>query len=80
MSFPSLDEVVQQLRTIVEDDDITADAKIAGLEIDSLDVLEWVFEIEGQSGVTLDESLYDKDSLSDATIRDFYDRVKSTTT
>jgi acyl carrier protein len=80
MSFPSLDEVVQQLRTIVEDDDITAEAKIAGLEIDSLDVLEWVFEIEEQSGMTLDESLYDKDSLADATIRDFYDRVKSTTT
>lgn len=75
MSFPSLDEVVQQLRAIAENDGITADDKITALEIDSLDVLEWVFEIEGQAGVEIDDSLYDEDSLADATIRDFYERV-----
>lgn len=77
MAFPSLDEVVQQLRTIAEDDGISADAKIASLDIDSLDVLEWVFEIESQSGSTLDESLYDADALADATIAEFYERVKT---
>lgn len=77
MSFPTLDEVVQQLRVIAENDVITADDKIAAIEIDSLDVLEWVFEIEGQAGVEIDESLYDGDSLADATIRDFYERVKT---
>jgi hypothetical protein len=77
MSFPSLDDVVQQLRTITENGDITADDKITALEIDSLDVLEWVFEIETQSDATLDESLYDEDALAHATVRDFYERVKS---
>jgi acyl carrier protein len=77
VSFPSLDEVVQQLRAIAENDGITADDKIAALEIDSLDVLEWVFEIEGQAGVVIDDSLYDGDSLADATIGDFYERVKT---
>ena len=77
MAFPSLDEVLGQLRAIAEDDAIAADTKLMSLEIDSLDVMEWVFEIEEQAGFQIDESLYDKDSLEDATIRDFYDKVKA---
>jgi acyl carrier protein len=78
MAFPSLDEVVQQLREITEDDTIRPDSRLTDLDIDSLDVMEWIYEIEGQSGVVIDESLYSKDSLASATISDFYDRVQST--
>jgi acyl carrier protein len=77
MPFPTLDEVVAQLREISEDDTIEGDSKLASIDVDSLDVLEWVFEIEGQAGVEIDESLYEKETLETATVRDFYERVKS---
>ena len=76
MAFPTLDEVVQQLQTIAEDDSIGADSKLADLDVDSLDVMEWVFEIEGRAGLEIDDLLYDKDALEKASVRDFYERIK----
>ena len=77
MAFPTLDEVVRQLREIAEDGSITPQSKITEIEIDSLDVLEWIFEIEEQAGFVIDESLYSKSSLATATVADFYDRIKN---
>jgi acyl carrier protein len=79
MAFPTLDEVVDQLREIAEDESIGPDSRIAALDVDSLDLMEWVFEIEGQAGIQVDESLYSKESLEGATVSDFYERVKSST-
>jgi len=79
MAFPTLDEVVGQLREIAEDDTIDGDSKLAAIDVDSLDVLEWVFEIESQAGVEIDDALYDKAALETATIRDFYEQVKAAT-
>ena len=78
MAFPTIDAVVAQLREIAEDDTITADSKLASLEIDSLDVLEWIFEIEGEAGIEIDESLYDAAALETSTIGDFYESIKAT--
>jgi acyl carrier protein len=77
MPFPTLDEVVDQLREIAEDDTIGPDSVITSLEIDSLDLMEWVFEIEGQAEARIDDSLYSKKSLESTTVGDFYERVKS---
>jgi acyl carrier protein len=77
MPFPTLDDVVGNLREIAEDDTIDGDSKLASIDVDSLDVLEWVFEIEGQAGVEIDESLYEKEALETATVRDFYEQVKA---
>jgi acyl carrier protein len=79
MAFPTLEEVVEQLREIAEDDTIGPGSAIASLGVDSLDVMEWVFEIEGQAGVRIDDSLYSKESLESATVGDFYQRVKRAT-
>jgi acyl carrier protein len=76
MAFPSLDDVVLQLQTIAEDDSIGADSKLADLDVDSLDVMEWVFEIEGEAGLEIDDSLYDKDALEKDSVREFYERIK----
>jgi len=76
MAFPSLDDVVRQLQMIAEDDSIGADSKLADLDVDSLDVMEWVFEIEGQAGLEIDDALYDKDALEKASVREFYERIK----
>jgi acyl carrier protein len=77
MAFPTLDEVVAQLRTIAENDAIGPETKFASLEIDSLDILEWVFEIEEQAKVTLDESLYGAEALETATVGDLYQRIQA---
>ncbi|MEX0948610.1 MAG: phosphopantetheine-binding protein [Acidimicrobiia bacterium] len=77
MAFPTLEEVVQQLREIAEDDTIGSESMITSLEIDSLDLMEWVFEIEGQAETRFDDALYSKKSLESTTVGDFYERVKS---
>ena len=76
MAFPSLDHVVGQLRAIVEDDDVSADSKIADLGVDSLDLMEWMFEIEGAANISVDESVYEPEALATATVRDVYERIK----
>ena len=76
MAFPTLDHVVDQLRAIVEDDGVGADTKLADLEIDSLDVMEWVFEIEGAADITVDEALYEPEVLATATVGEIYERIK----
>jgi acyl carrier protein len=75
MTFPTLEEVVQDLRVIAEDDTISADSKLTELDVDSLDVLEWIFEIEGRAEISIDESLYEQGAL-ERTIREFYERIK----
>ena len=77
MAFPTLDEVVDQLRTIAEDPTIGPETKFAAIEIESLDILEWVFEIEEQGGVSIDEAIYSPEALETATVADFYDRARS---
>jgi acyl carrier protein len=79
MPFPTLDEVVQHLREIAEDDTIGPDSRLTSLDIDSLDVMEWVYEIETTAGVRINDELYAKGALEDATVGDFYQRVKDTT-
>jgi len=76
MAFPSLEHVVGQLRAIVEDDGVNADSKIADLGVDSLDLMEWMFEIEGAAEISVDESVYEAEALATATVRDVYDRIK----
>jgi len=80
MAFPTLDTVVKQLREIAEDDSITPESKITAIDVDSLDVLEWIFEIEEEAGFVIDERLYSKASLATATVGDFYERVKNAPT
>ena len=77
MAFPTLDTVVTQLREIAEDDSITPESKITAIDVDSLDVLEWIFEIEEEAGFVIDEQLYSKASLATATVGDFYERIKN---
>lgn len=77
MVFPALDELLVELREIAEDDEITGASKLAEIEVDSLDILEWVFEIERKAGIEVDDSIYDKDTLADSTVGDLYERIKS---
>ena len=77
MAFPTLDTVVMQLREIAEDDSITPESKITAIDVDSLDVLEWIFEIEEEAGFVIDEQLYSRARSPAATVGDFYERIKN---
>lgn len=77
MAFPALDELIVELREIAEDDTITGASKLAEIEVDSLDILEWVFEIERKAGIEVDESVYDKEALEHASVGDLYERIKA---
>lgn len=77
MAFPALEELLVELREIAEDDTITGASKLAEIEVDSLDILEWVFEIERRAGIEVDDSVYDKDALADGTVGDLYERIKA---
>lgn len=77
MAFPALDELLVELREIAEDEAITGESKLAEIEVDSLDILEWVFEIERKAGIEVDESIYDKEALEDATVGDLYERIRT---
>jgi acyl carrier protein len=75
--FPTLDEVIGELRTISEDESIQAQSRIDSIDVDSLDIMEWVYEIEERAGIQFDESLYDAEVLEDATVADLYDKLKA---
>lgn len=76
MAFPSLEHVVDQLRSITENAEVDPDTRISDLGVDSLDVMEWVFEIESSADVSIDEALYEPDLLETSTVRDVYERIK----
>ncbi len=75
--FPSLDEVIGELRTISEDETIEPGSRLATIDVDSLDILEWVYEIEERAGIQFDESLYDPKLLEDATVAELYDGLRA---
>ena len=75
--FPTLDEVIGELRSISEDETIEPSSPLATIDVDSLDIMEWVYEIEERAGVQFDESLYDKEVLEGATVAELYDKLRA---
>ena len=75
--FPTLDEVIGELRSISEDETIEPSSPLATIDVDSLDIMEWVYEIEERAGVQFDELLYDKEVLEGATVAELYDKLRA---
>ena len=75
--FPTLDEVIGELRSISEDESIEPSSPLATIDVDSLDIMEWVYEIEERAGIQFDESLYDREVLEGATVAELYDKLKA---
>lgn len=76
--FPTFDEVLDKLRELAEIEVLDPDAPVTSLEVDSLDIIEWVFTLEEQGGFTVDESMFD--GLEDLTLREVYDRLRELVT
>lgn len=57
--LPTLDEVVERLKELAEVDEIDPSKPISELEIDSMDILEWTYVLEEETGYKIDESALD---------------------
>jgi len=76
IDIPPLDNVLVELAHISDTGPIDPDAPIADLDVDSLDLLEWLYGLEQDSSVELDETLFD-DLNGEMTIREIYERIRS---
>lgn len=60
MQLPTLDESVELLKTVSGLDDFDPDTPLRSSGVDSLNLVEWVYEMqERHPDVTIDESLLD---------------------
>jgi acyl carrier protein len=71
--MPTLEEVVEKLKELSEVDEIDPDTHVSELEIDSLDVLEWLYTVADDNNVEFDEAALA--DMEDVTIRSIYERV-----
>lgn len=74
MPFPTLDEVVAELRRLADTElEIDPDTPIIDVDVDSMDVIEWLYVIEEENDIVLDEIVItDFESM---TLRTLYDEV-----
>jgi len=72
MNMPTLDEVLDQLKQIADADHIDPDQSIIEMdEVDSLDLMEWLYSAREEYGLEVDEAIFD-DLDESSTLRDVY--------
>jgi hypothetical protein len=77
-AIPSLEEVIAQLQSITGAVRLPTDVRIADLGTDSMDLLQWLFQLEANLGIELDELLGDDtelDAFGDLTLAELYDAL-----
>lgn len=72
--FPSLEEVLSQLADLAEVRAVDPDTALEDLDVESLDLLEWVYDIGDRYSIEVDESIFD--GVDGLTLRDVYGRVR----
>ncbi len=74
VASPTLDEVLSSLRTMFPSATIDADRSLGDLEIDSMDLLEWLYALVEDHAVEVDEAALQ--SIDDeTTLRELYGSV-----
>lgn len=77
--MPTFEEVLEQLEHLADTPDIDPDAPLASLDVDSLDLLEWVWAIEDDHQLDIDQKqlaeLAGDDTVS---LRVVYDKLVRT--
>jgi acyl carrier protein len=74
-NMPTLDEVLDQLKQIADVDDIDPDRPVIELEeVDSLDLMEWLYSAREDYGLEVDEAIFD-DLQETSTLRDVYSMI-----
>lgn len=69
MPQPTIDDVVTHLREVA-DVDPDLDAPIQSVGIDSLDLVEWMFILEEEYGVTADDDQLEE--MQNSSVRDIH--------
>lgn len=74
MTTPSLDTVLESLHRMFPSSSIDPDVPLGDLDIDSMDLLEWLYSLVDEHGLDMDEeALQGVDD--EMTIRDLYTSV-----
>lgn len=68
--IPSLEVALEELAHLAEVERIDPDGALIETDIESVDVLEWLFQFEEDLGVRIDESQLQ--GLESMTVRDLY--------
>ena len=76
MTFPDLDEVLALLCEVASVDSIDADRPIADVDIESIDVLEWLYVLEDRYSITLGEAQVEQLNAA-MSIREIYEKVQT---
>lgn len=77
-TMPTLLEAIAHLEAISGLDHLASDTRIADLGVDSMDLLQWLFELEETLGVELDDLLGDDtemEAFGDLTLAEIYDTL-----
>jgi acyl carrier protein len=67
---PTLDDVLEGLAPFVKQAQLSGDSLLAEAGIDSLDVVEWLFQIESRYEVVVDDAMVM--SFKDATVAEIH--------
>jgi acyl carrier protein len=77
--MPTLEQLLAELEKLAEIEPIDPDAPIASVEVDSLDLLEWVCALEDEYGLKVDEEdLAELAQQEGMSFRVIYERIAHT--
>lgn len=74
--MPTFEEVLEQLEQLADTPDIDPDAPLGSLDVDSLDLLEWVYALQDDHQLDIDEvRLAELTRDETASLRVVYDKL-----
>ena len=74
MTLPTLDDVLASLRTMFPTADVGPDVALGDLDVDSMDLLEWLYSVVEDHGLDVDEAALQRID-DETTVRELYDIV-----
>jgi len=74
--MPTLEAILEELEQLAEIEAIDPDAPITTIDVDSLDLLEWVCALEDDHGLSIDEErLAELAQVEGTTFRAIYEQI-----
>lgn len=72
--LPELSDLLKELEEIADSGEIDPGMKVIDLDVDSLDLLEWLFTVADRYALNVDETVLD--NAGDLTLVELWERVK----
>ena len=77
IEFPPLDAVLKMLSEFTDGAAVVPEATLEAAGIDSMDVLEWLYMLEDDFGIEVDDELLNADDIQTLSVADIYGRVRA---